>query len=109
MREGVTPRERISDETIRQLAVYIANKKRMRRFRSRRTFFFHLGLYLLSNISLVLFNVYTIYVWEQPGWWSLLSLVFWGLGVIIHYVMSVVLFEEWWNTDDRAIANRYYG
>ncbi|MBM3944658.1 MAG: 2TM domain-containing protein [SAR202 cluster bacterium] len=109
MREGGTSPPALDDETIRQLAAYITAKKNMRRHRTRRTFFTHLWAYIVSNAALIAWNAYTYFVLDVSRIWSLVSVIFWGLAVLIHYIISLVLFEEWWKSDDRQIANRYYG
>jgi len=38
-----------------------------------------------------------------------LPLLFWGVGLLVHYVQAVALFEEWWELDERIIDDRMKG
>ena len=51
----------------------------------------------------------TYVVKDDDALWFFLPLLFWGVGVIIHYLNSVALFDEWWEADERNINSRMGG
>lgn len=99
----------LDDETIKKLAAYIAAKKELRRYRARKTFLFHALAYLLGNAFLGAWNAVAYFIKGDQTLWFIMPLVFWGIGLGIHYVISILLFEEWWRLDDKYIAQRYQG
>jgi len=94
------------DDSLEWLA-YTAAKIEVSRQRARSTFFFHFATYLIANTALLAWNIYTYFVLDIPGLWALMSFVFWGIGLLIHYVIAIVLFDEWWRNDNRRISDRF--
>ena len=92
----------VTEETRR----YTENRKIVERTRAIRTFLAHLTAYIIGNAFLGVWNALTYYVSDNSAIWFPLPLLFWGLGVIIHYWQSVVLFDRWWERDEEEIAKR---
>ena len=88
---------------------YSRERIRIERRRAVRLFLMHLALYVLGNIFLGGWNALTYLVLGSSTLWFFLPLLFWGVGVIIHYLNSVALFDEWWEHDERIIAQRLKG
>ena len=40
--------------------------------------------------------------------WFWSPLIFWGGGVIIHYLQSIALFNDWWQQDESITNERRY-
>ena len=97
----------VEDETV--LRAYSQTRKMIERKRARLVFFTHLGAYVLGNIALGAWNAYNYFVNDSPELWFFLPLLFWGVGVIIHFLNGVALFEEWWDYDERTIQQRFRG
>ena len=51
----------------------------------------------------------TYVVKDDDALWFFLPLLFWGVGLIIHYLNSVALFDEWWKLNERNINSRKGG
>ena len=66
----------------------------------------HLGAYVIGNVIIGLWNAGTYYLRDNDNLWFWLPLLFWGLGVIVHYLQSVALFDNWWDRDERLIEER---
>ena len=94
------------DQVIANLAQYIAARRAVQRRRSLKIFFFHLGFYILGNIFLGVWNVLAYVALDDETLWFFLPLVFWGLALIIQYVVTVALFDDWWRQTERVIAER---
>ena len=83
---------------------YRETRKSIEKARAVRIFLSHLAAYILGNIFLGSWNVLTYFLKDSPTLWFFLPLLFWGVGLIIHYVHSVALFDEWWDLDERTIG-----
>ena len=35
-----------------------------------------------------------------------MPVIIWGVAVIIHYVLTIVLFDDWWGQTEEQIAER---
>ena len=71
-----------------------------------RIFQIHLLAYVLGMITIGLWNAGTFYLRDNDTLWFYLPLLFWGLGVMIHYVLAVGLFDEWWERDESVIGEQ---
>ena len=71
-----------------------------------RIFQIHLLAYVLGMITIGLWNAGTFYLRDNDTLWFYLPLLFWGLGAVIHYVLAVGLFDEWWERDERVIGEQ---
>ena len=89
-----------------QLVSYQEARKSVQRARVLRIFLAHLVMFVLGNIFLGLWNSLTYYRLDNELIWMPIPLIFWGTGVLIHYIVSVVLFDEWWASDESAIQSR---
>ena len=76
-------------------------RKRVAKTRTVRIFFYHLVAYVLGNIFLGAWNIFTYELKDDKALWFFSPLIFWGVGVIIHYLQSVALFDDWWEQDER--------
>ena len=83
--------------------------KSVRKARSIVVFLAHLGAFIFGNLFLGGWNVLTYYVGKSETLWFYLPLVFWGTAVIIHYIVGVALFDDWWEKDERNISRRRQG
>ena len=45
-----------------------------------KSFYVHVGIYAIVNMVLIIVNVF----WEDEVWWSLWTVLGWGLGLFIH-------------------------
>ena len=88
---------------------YREARKSIKKARAVRIFLVHLAAYILGNIFLGSWNILTYFIKDSPTLWFFLPLLFWGVGLIIHYVHSVALFDEWWDSDERQIFERRQG
>ena len=86
----------LDEETAR----YKVIRKTVARDRTVKIFFYHLFAYVLGNIFLGAWNIWTFQNRGDEFLWFYFPLIFWGVGVIIHYLQSVALFEEWWDRDE---------
>ena len=77
--------------------------------RAKRNFLVHLATYVIGNIFFGAWNALTYFVKDSPALWFYLPLLFWGVGLIVHYLLSVALFDEWWDMDERTIRERLKG
>ena len=62
-----------------------------------------------GNVFLGFWNALTYFVKDSDTLWFYIPLLFWGVGVLIHYVQGVALFDEWWELDERTIDIRRQG
>ena len=92
-----------------QIGAYRDARKQREKRRAVRIFIFHLAAYVLGNAFLGAWNALTYFVKGVDTLWFFLPLLFWGVGVIIHYIISVALFDEWWELDERTVASRMEG
>ena len=102
----------IDDDVIADDGVLEAYKEVRRSLEKRRAqliFIAHLGAYVIGNIFLGGWNILTYFVKDSETLWFFIPLLFWGVGVIIHYLQSVALFDEWWDVDERTIESRKQG
>ena len=89
-----------------EIARYQTTRKSVAKARAVRIFFYHLAAYLLGNIFLGAWNIFTYQNLDDDTLWFFSPLIFWGVGVIIHYVQGVALFDEWWNADEVITEQR---
>ena len=88
---------------------YRETRKAIEKARALRIFVSHLVAYIIGNVFLGVWNGLTYYVKEDDTLWFYLPLLFWGNGLIIHYLQSVALFDNWWDRDERLIDERLEG
>ena len=88
------------------LAGYRDARKNVEKARAVRTFLVHLAVFIIGNIFLGVWNSLTYYVKGNELLWFPIPLIFWGVGVLIHYTVSVALFNEWWDRDESIIQSR---
>ena len=81
-------------------------RKRTERQRAVRIFVAHLVACVLGNVAIGLWNAGTYYLRDNEEVWFYLPLIFWGVGVLVHYLVSVALFDNWWDGDERQISER---
>ena len=89
-----------------QLEIYIEAKKSVQKQRAVRTFQVHLAAFTIGNIFFGIWNGLTYYITGIQVLWFYIPLIFWGIGLQIHYVVSVALFDAWWERDDRIVKSR---
>ncbi len=89
-----------------ELRRYRRARKDIAKNRAVRIFFYHFGAYVLGNIFLGAWNVFTYQNLGSSSLWFFSPLIFWGVGVIIHYVQGVALFDEWWDQDEEITGER---
>ena len=92
-----------------ELDSYMDARKKVEKTRAVRIFLAHLAMFIIGNMFLGLWNSLTYHVKGNELFWFLIPLVFWGTGVLIHYTISVALFNEWWELDELAINSRSGG
>ncbi|MBM3949395.1 MAG: 2TM domain-containing protein [SAR202 cluster bacterium] len=95
----------MNKQQVQELARYITIRKEVERKRSNRSFMYHLIAYTAANGFLSGWNALTFFLLDDETLWFFLPLLFWGVALLIHYVNAVVLFDEWWNNDERRIAS----
>ena len=81
-------------------------KRRVEQRRALRIFLGHLTAYIIANSFFGVWNTLTYTITDNPTIWFPLPLLFWGIGVIIHFWVSVALFDRWWELDEEAIRSR---
>ena len=86
-----------------QLESYKEAKKTQEKARGLQIFVAHLFLFIAGNIFLGVWNVLTYMVKGNELLWFPMPLGFWGVGVLIHYTISVALFNDWWEHDETII------
>ena len=89
-----------------ELESYKEARKTVEKDRVVRTFLVHLAVFIIGNIFLGVWNSLTYYVKGNELLWFPIPLIFWGVGVLIHYTVSVALFNEWWERDESVIQSR---
>lgn len=89
-----------------QLANYKEARKGVEKTRATRVFLIHLAAFIIGNIFLGVWNSLTYYIKGNELLWFPIPLIFWGVGVLIHYTVSVALFNEWWDRDESVIQTR---
>jgi len=85
---------------------YRETKKVVEKRRAVRTFVIHLVAYIVGNMVLGLWNAGTFYLRDNDNLWFWIPLLFWGVGVMVHYVYGVALFDNWWDRDERLVEER---
>ena len=91
------------------LARYREARMRLERGRAHRIFLGHLAFYVLGSTFFGFWNFLTFFVKEDDTLWFYMPLLFWGVGVIIHYLQGVALFDNWWEVDENRISQRLQG
>ena len=43
------------------------------------------------------------YLRDNDTVWLYVPLLFWGVGLIVHYALAVALFDNWWDRDERLV------
>lgn len=85
---------------------YMETRKRVEQRRALQVFLAHLTIYIIANSFLGVWNTLTYQVKDNPTIWFPIPLLFWGVGVVVHFWVSVVLFERWWERDEKAVRRR---
>ena len=98
-------RPRLSEEIMR----YRDTRRAIEKARAVRIFASHVVAYIIGNTFLGVWNGLTYYVKDDDTLWFFLPLVFWGIGVTIHYLQGVALFDNWWDRDELLIEERLEG
>ena len=94
------------EEEIRQ---YEEIRKVVARARAVHIFGYHVVAYVLGNIFLGAWNIFTYQNRRDEVLWFWSPLIFWGGGgVIIHYLQSIALFNDWWQQDESITNERRY-
>ena len=88
---------------------YQEARKAVEKQRAVRVLVAHLVAYILGNVVIGLWNAGTYYLRDNDTVWFYLPPIFWGVGVMIHYLMGVALFDNWWDRDERLIEERLKG
>jgi len=86
------------------LARYRAARKIVERGRAVQIFLSHLTAYIVGNVFLGVWNTLTYYIKEDETLWFYIPLLFWGVGIIIHYLQAIALFDNWWDNDEAKIV-----
>ena len=86
-----------------EIARYRDSRKAVERQRALRVFAAHLVAYIIGNMIIALWNAGTFYLRDNDTLWFWLPLLFWGIGIIAHYVLGVALFDDWWDRDERVV------
>ena len=89
-----------------EISKYREARKAAEKERVTRVFIAHLGAYIIGNIIIGLWNAGTYYLRDNDNLWFWLPLLFWGVGVIVHYLQAIALFDNWWDRDERLIEER---
>lgn len=79
-------------------------KKLVEKKRAVLVFLTHLAAYVISNIFFGIWNALTYNVKGETTLWFYVPLIFWGVGVLVHYLQAIALFDDWWRTDESAVA-----
>lgn len=58
---------------------------------AKKTFAFHLGIFVIINALLIVINIF----YFPLAIWFLFPMILWGLGLFIHYVFGVYVEEKW--------------
>ena len=53
-----------------------------------------------------MWNVLTYIRLDDKTLWFVMPVIIWGVAVIIHYVLTIVLFDDWWGQTEEQIAER---
>ena len=85
--------------------LYREARRAVTRERSTSLFAFHVATYVASLLFLGIWNMVTVSM-VQGAWWFITPLIFWGVGVTIHYILAVALFDDWWDRDEGLIRKR---
>ena len=88
---------------------YRETRKAIEKARAIRIFISHLVAYVIGNIFLGVWNALTYYVKDDDTLWFFLPLLFWGVGILIHYLQGIVLFDKGWERDETLIDERLEG
>ena len=86
-----------SNGSLLELPAYVEARKRVEKARAVRIFRYHALAFVLGNGFLVGWNILAHLARGDQVAWFFIPIVFWGVALLIHYVHSVALFEEWWN------------
>lgn len=89
-----------------EISRYRAARKAIEKARAVRIFVSHVAAYVIGNVFLGVWNALTFFVRGDDTLWFFLPLLFWGVGVIVHYLQGIALFDDWWERDERLISER---
>jgi hypothetical protein len=88
---------------------YQSVRKMVAKKRAYRIFYSHVAAYVIGNVFLGVWNVLTWFLRDDETLWFFVPLIFWGIGLLIHYIQSVVLFDDWWDNDARVTREMLAG
>lgn len=88
------------------LGLYREARRAVTRERATNIFAFHVAAYMGSLAILGGLNALTISLTGFEIVWFFIPLIFWGIGVVIHYVVGVALHDDWWDRDETTIGER---
>ena len=88
------------------VALYREARKAVMRERATNIFAFHVAAYIASLALLGGLNMLTISLTGFEVAWFFIPLIFWGIGLIIHYVIGVALHDDWWDRDESVTRER---
>lgn len=91
------------------VSLYREARKAVTRERATNIFAFHVAAYIGSLAFLGALNILTISLSGYEVVWFFIPLIFWGIGVLIHYVVGVALLDDWWDRDEGIIQERLEG
>ena len=91
------------------VGLYREARRAVTRERATNIFAFHVAAYIASLALLGGLNALTISLTGSEMVWFFIPLIFWGIGVIIHYVVGIALHDDWWDRDEITIGERLRG
>ena len=65
-------------------------KKKKKRVDEKMSFYHHLYSFIAVNIILIIINV----LFSRGEWWFYWVTLFWGIGLVSHYLKTFVFFEK---------------
>ena len=89
-----------------ELRRYKESKRTVEKQRATRIFLAHLGAYIIGTMIVGLWNSGTFFLRDNDNLWFWLPLLFWGIGVVVHYLIGIALFDDWWDHDEREVDER---
>ncbi|MBM3948647.1 MAG: 2TM domain-containing protein [SAR202 cluster bacterium] len=85
---------------------YQGVRKEVAKRRAYRIFYSHMAAYIIGNVFLGVWNILTYFIKDDTTLWFFVPLIFWGIGLLIHYIQGVALFNDWWDNDARETRER---